>query len=61
MLTMRQLHQRFHDSTGVTFASLYPGALLRRLPARPPARTPAPPQPWPCCYYWLAAPHRGPP
>lgn len=25
MLTMRQLHQRFHDSTGVTFASLYPG------------------------------------
>ena len=25
MLTMRQLHQRFHDATGVTFASLYPG------------------------------------
>lgn len=25
MLTMRQLHQRFHESTGVTFASLYPG------------------------------------
>jgi protochlorophyllide reductase len=27
MLTMRQLHQRFHDSTGVTFASLYPGCI----------------------------------
>lgn len=25
MLTMRQLHQRFNESTGVTFASLYPG------------------------------------
>ena len=29
MLTMRQLHQRYNDSTGVTFASLYPGAPLR--------------------------------
>lgn len=28
MLTMRQLHQRFHESTGVTFASLYPGQRL---------------------------------
>ncbi|KAL4450627.1 hypothetical protein ABPG77_000983 [Micractinium sp. CCAP 211/92] len=27
MLTMRQLHQRFHESTGVTFASLYPGCI----------------------------------
>lgn len=27
MLTMRQMHQRFHDSTGVTFASLYPGCI----------------------------------
>ena len=26
MLTMRQMHQRLHESTGVTFASLYPGA-----------------------------------
>lgn len=25
MLTMRQLHQRLHESTGVTFATLYPG------------------------------------
>lgn len=27
MLTMREMHQRFHDSTGVTFASLYPGCI----------------------------------
>jgi len=27
MLTMRQLHQRFNESTGVTFASLYPGCI----------------------------------
>ena len=24
MLTMQELHRRFHDSTGITFASLYP-------------------------------------
>ena len=35
MLTMRQLHQRFNESTGVTFASLYPGA---RRPHRPQLR-----------------------
>ena len=33
MLTMRQMHQRFHDSTGVTFASLYPGAWGQGLPS----------------------------
>lgn len=27
MLTMREMHKRFHDSTGVTFASLYPGCI----------------------------------
>jgi protochlorophyllide reductase len=27
MLTMRQMHQRLHESTGVTFASLYPGCI----------------------------------
>ena len=27
MLTMRQLHQRYHESTGVTFSSLYPGCI----------------------------------
>jgi hypothetical protein len=27
MMTVRQMHQRFHDSTGVTFASLYPGCI----------------------------------
>jgi len=27
MLTMREMHKRYHDSTGVTFASLYPGCI----------------------------------
>lgn len=27
MLTMREMHKRFHESTGVTFASLYPGCI----------------------------------
>jgi protochlorophyllide reductase len=27
MLTMRELHRRYHDSTGVTFSSLYPGCI----------------------------------
>jgi NAD(P)-dependent dehydrogenase (short-subunit alcohol dehydrogenase family) len=27
MLTMREMHRRFHESTGVTFASLYPGCI----------------------------------
>lgn len=27
MLTMRQLHFKFHESTGVTFSSLYPGCI----------------------------------
>ncbi|PNG99822.1 Protochlorophyllide reductase, chloroplastic, partial [Tetrabaena socialis] len=27
MMTVRQMHQRFHASTGVTFASLYPGCI----------------------------------
>jgi protochlorophyllide reductase len=27
MLTMREMHKRFHDSTGVTFSSLYPGCI----------------------------------
>lgn len=27
MLTMRQMHERFHASTGITFASLYPGCI----------------------------------
>lgn len=27
MLTMREMHRRFHDQTGVTFASLYPGCI----------------------------------
>jgi len=27
MLTMREMHKRFHDSTGITFASLYPGCI----------------------------------
>lgn len=27
MLTMREMHRRFHDATGVTFASLYPGCI----------------------------------
>ncbi|GLC41595.1 hypothetical protein PLESTB_000698400 [Pleodorina starrii] len=27
MMTVRQMHQRFHESTGVTFASLYPGCI----------------------------------
>jgi len=27
VLTMRELHRRFHDSTGITFSSLYPGCV----------------------------------
>ena len=27
MLTMRELHRRYHESTGITFASLYPGCI----------------------------------
>ena len=27
VLTMRELHQRYHESTGVTFSSLYPGCV----------------------------------
>lgn len=27
VLTMRELHRRFHDSTGITFTSLYPGCV----------------------------------
>ncbi|GFR50399.1 hypothetical protein Agub_g12615 [Astrephomene gubernaculifera] len=27
MMTVRQLHQRFHAATGITFASLYPGCI----------------------------------
>ncbi len=27
MLTMRELHRRYHDKTGITFASLYPGCI----------------------------------
>jgi protochlorophyllide reductase len=27
MLTMQELHRRFHDDTGITFASLYPGCI----------------------------------
>lgn len=27
MLTMQEMHRRFHEKTGVTFASLYPGCI----------------------------------
>jgi len=27
ILTMRELHRRFHDSTGITFTALYPGCV----------------------------------
>lgn len=27
MITTRELHRRFHDSTGITFSSLYPGCV----------------------------------
>eukprot|EP01025_Chloroclados_australasicus_P062438 TRINITY_DN8203_c0_g3_i1.p1 TRINITY_DN8203_c0_g3~~TRINITY_DN8203_c0_g3_i1.p1 ORF type:complete len:397 (-),score=48.14 TRINITY_DN8203_c0_g3_i1:230-1420(-) len=27
MLTMRQFHKRYHDGTGITFSSLYPGCI----------------------------------
>ncbi len=27
LLTMRELHRRYHDSTGITFSSLYPGCV----------------------------------
>ncbi len=27
VLTMKELHRRFHDSTGITFSSLYPGCV----------------------------------
>jgi len=27
MLTMREFHKRYHESTGITFASLYPGCI----------------------------------
>jgi len=27
VLTMRELHRRFHDSTGITFSSFYPGCV----------------------------------
>lgn len=27
MLTVREFHRRYHDSTGVTFSSLYPGCI----------------------------------
>lgn len=27
VMTMRELHRRFHDSTGITFSSLYPGCV----------------------------------
>ena len=45
MLTMRQLHQRLHASTGVTFASLYPGAqglLLEDMLMEPSGASPCP-------------------
>ncbi|MCY7274221.1 MAG: protochlorophyllide oxidoreductase, partial [Phormidesmis sp. CAN_BIN44] len=27
VLTMRELHRRYHDATGITFSSLYPGCV----------------------------------
>ena len=27
MLTMREMHQRWHEKTGITFTSLYPGCI----------------------------------
>lgn len=27
MLTMREFHRRYHESTGITFSSLYPGCI----------------------------------
>ena len=27
MLTMGEMHRRFHDETGITFSSLYPGCI----------------------------------
>jgi protochlorophyllide reductase len=27
ILTMRELHRRYHESTGITFSSLYPGCV----------------------------------
>jgi protochlorophyllide reductase len=27
ILTMRELHKRYHESTGITFSSLYPGCV----------------------------------
>ena len=27
MLTLREMHERWHEKTGVTFASLYPGCI----------------------------------
>lgn len=27
MLTMREMHQRWHEKTGITFSSLYPGCI----------------------------------
>jgi hypothetical protein len=27
MMTVRQMHNKFHESTGITFASLYPGCI----------------------------------
>lgn len=27
MLTMQEMHRRFHEKTGITFASLYPGCI----------------------------------
>lgn len=27
MMTMLELHRRYHDSTGITFSSMYPGCI----------------------------------
>lgn len=27
MLTVREMHKRYHDSTGITFSTLYPGCI----------------------------------
>lgn len=27
MMTVRELHRRYHDETGITFSSMYPGCI----------------------------------
>ena len=41
MLTMQELHRRYHSSTGITFSSLYPVRLPPSIPSPYPSPSPS--------------------